>query len=85
MEPAEGYQVHGPWKPNLITLIGTVGLGELDPGIGDASCSGGCCLDEFVHDDQYVDRYQRTEYIHSLLPKANALDEQPRITIMPRP
>lgn len=84
MEPVERDQAQRLWKPNLITLIGSVGIEDGDPGIGDVSCSGDCCRDEFVHDDQYVDRKQRTEYINSLLPKASTLDEQPPITIMPR-
>lgn len=76
--PSEG----ALWKPRLSALIG---MPELEPTIGDDSCSGECCRDEFVYDDQYVDRKQRQEYIESLLPLANARDEQPPITIMPRP
>ncbi|KAF2438728.1 hypothetical protein P171DRAFT_397831, partial [Karstenula rhodostoma CBS 690.94] len=70
-----------PWKPKLSTLI-SVPLP--DSAVGDESCGGECCQDEFVYDDQHVDRKQRQEYIESLLPSKDAVDEQPPITIMPR-
>ncbi|PVI04586.1 hypothetical protein DM02DRAFT_556143, partial [Periconia macrospinosa] len=73
------------WKPILATLIGDDTTEENDNAIGDSSCSGDCCRDDYVHDDQYVDQKQSSEYINSLLPKANSLDEHPPITIMPRP
>jgi hypothetical protein len=71
-----------PWKPKLSTFIG---IPEGEPPTGDYTCSGECCREDFVYDDQYVDRKQRQEYIQSLLPDKDALDEQPPITIMPRP
>ncbi|EMD70221.1 hypothetical protein COCSADRAFT_177807 [Bipolaris sorokiniana ND90Pr] len=72
------------WKPELITLIGSVEAEEsID--IVPGSCRGDCCQNDYVHDDQYVDQKQRSEYINSLLPNSISLDEQPPITIMPRP
>ena len=69
------------WKPMLQTLIGNPVQEDIDEG----ACHGDCCRNEFVHDDAYVDRKQRAEYIDSLLPKASALDEQPPVAIIPRP
>jgi hypothetical protein len=71
-----------PWKPKLSTFIG---IPEELPPAGDDTCSGECCQEDFVYDDQYVDQKQTQEYIESLLPDKDALDEQPPITIMPRP
>ncbi|KAJ4303432.1 hypothetical protein N0V90_002326 [Kalmusia sp. IMI 367209] len=70
------------WKPHLSTIIG---MPAIDNGIKNISCNGDCCREDFVHDDQHVDRKQSSEYIESLLPKAGSLDEQPSINIMPRP
>ncbi|OAG06722.1 uncharacterized protein CC84DRAFT_1142712 [Paraphaeosphaeria sporulosa] len=70
-----------PWKPKLSSLIS---IPELDAP-GYVECSGECCRDENVHDDQYVDRKQKQEYLESLLPSKEAVDEQPPITVMPRP
>lgn len=74
------------WKPKLSTLVGTADTNESTlPALDDAPCSGACCRGEYVHDDQYVDKSQAADYINSLLPKVGSLDEQPPITIMPRP
>lgn len=69
------------WKPNLSSLVGM----DINLGTEVDSCSADCCRGEFVHDDQYVDSKQRGEYIDSILPKPNALDKQPPISVMPRP
>lgn len=85
-EAAERDRVQRLWKPNLITLIGHAWPEDLEPNdYVENACGGDCCRNEFVYDDQYVDRQQRTEYVNSLLPKTSILDELPPITIMPRP
>ncbi|GME52843.1 uncharacterized protein COCSADRAFT_177807 [Neofusicoccum parvum] len=73
------------WKPDLTMLIGNPSPEGDESDDEDESCKADCCRGEFVHDDSYVDQKQRNEYIESLLPKANAQDEQPSIAIMPRP
>lgn len=70
------------WKPKMSTLIGMPGK---DPETERNECIGECCRDDYVYDDQHVDAKQREEYIASLLPGKDAVDEQPPITIMPRP
>lgn len=38
-----------------------------------------------MHDDSYVDKKQRDNYIDSLLPDPSALNKQPPVSIIPRP
>ncbi|PKY03828.1 hypothetical protein P168DRAFT_254563 [Aspergillus campestris IBT 28561] len=69
------------WQPRLEMLIGESSseIEDKQPG-----CTGVCCENESVHDDIYVDEKQRTEYIDSLLPKGNVMDEPPSVAIIPR-
>ncbi|PMD40968.1 hypothetical protein L207DRAFT_427831 [Hyaloscypha variabilis F] len=75
-------QTKRSWKPELVTLIGNPVPEEIGE---EGACRGDCCRNQFVHDDAYVDRKHRAEYINSLLPKAGAVDEQPSVAIIPRP
>ncbi|KAK4104489.1 hypothetical protein N658DRAFT_513365 [Parathielavia hyrcaniae] len=46
--------------------------------------NGGCCRNEKVIFDTFVDRKQRSEYIESILPKKESPDEQPSVAVMPQ-
>ncbi|CAI6334350.1 unnamed protein product [Periconia digitata] len=85
-EIAEREHMQQQWKPVLITLIGSVVFEESDlTSSRTTDCQGDCCRNEYVHDDQFVDQKQSTDYVNSLLPNESNLDEQPPITIIPRP
>lgn len=77
------------WKPELKTMIGIPeaedGDQDGDQDAKDKDCMATCCLLDNVHDDSYVDKKQREEYVNGLLPEADAVNEQPSIAIIPRP
>ncbi|KAL3488082.1 hypothetical protein BJX62DRAFT_253566 [Aspergillus germanicus] len=73
------------WKPELEILLGDPGAEDEDGTEEGESCQAACCRRDIVHDDMYIDRKQRTEYIDSLLPKGEHNDQQPSIAILPRP
>ncbi|KAI0116394.1 hypothetical protein GGR51DRAFT_574691 [Nemania sp. FL0031] len=68
------------WKPNLETLIGSE-ENELDP--KQKICTAGCCRNERVHDDSYVEEKRNERFMHSLLPSSS--EEMPSVAIIPRP
>lgn len=74
--------MNNTWKPELNSLMDT---NEDSFRVSKTVCSGECCRDEFVHDDQYVDSKQMAAYIEGLLPSAGAVDEHPPIIVMSRP
>ena len=78
----EEENMNNTWKPTLVSLMDT---NEESFRVSKVVCSGECCRDEFVHDDQYVDGKQMAAYIESLLPPPDAVDKHPPIIIMPRP
>ncbi|KLU91598.1 hypothetical protein MAPG_10116 [Magnaporthiopsis poae ATCC 64411] len=73
------------WKPELKAMIGSPGAEDGDQDARDEFCREACCRFDSVHDDSYVDRIQRDEYVHGLLPEEGAMNEQPSIAIIPRP
>jgi len=77
------------WKPELATMIGNIntrkdGEEEVEVEVEERDCNAGCCRGETVYDDSYVDQQQSTEYVNSLLPDADTLNEQPSIAVVPR-
>ncbi|KAL2837693.1 hypothetical protein BJY01DRAFT_40597 [Aspergillus pseudoustus] len=73
------------WKPVLEILLGNSSTEEEEESGKGETCGAICCRQENVHDDMYIDRKQRTEYIDSLLPKSEHSEQQPSIAIIPRP
>ncbi|KAL2799443.1 hypothetical protein BJX66DRAFT_352309 [Aspergillus keveii] len=73
------------WKPELEILLGNSGAEDEEDTEKDETCQAACCRRDNVHDDMYIDRKQRTEYIDNLLPKGEQNDQQPSIAILPRP
>lgn len=74
--------MNNTWKPELNSLMDA---DEDSFRVSKTVCSGECCRDELVHDDQYVDGKQMAAYIEDLLPSAGAVDEHPPIIVMSRP
>ncbi|KAJ2895303.1 hypothetical protein MKZ38_006713 [Zalerion maritima] len=78
-------KVQQDWQPELKILVGGLPSEEHEQEEDKTPCRGPCCLAEAAHDDTYVDQKQSAEYIESLLPKPGASNEQPPVTIFPRP
>ncbi|KAL8366418.1 hypothetical protein RB595_004951 [Gaeumannomyces hyphopodioides] len=72
-------------KPELETIVGKPEAKDSDKDAPDEFCRATCCRGENVHNDSYVDKKQREDYVNGLLPDAGAVDEQPSIAIIPRP
>lgn len=73
--------IYKNWKPLLEELIGNPSDNEDD---GKRPCYGDCCIGQAVADDTGVDEKQKAEYLDSLLPRAQAINNQPSIAILPR-
>ncbi|KUI55602.1 ATPase family AAA domain-containing protein 3B [Cytospora mali] len=85
---AMGDEQQQAWKPNLEILLG----GPIsdpnendDDNVNDPTCHAGCYMDEYVHDDSYIDDEEGKDYVNSLLPKTSGPNEQPSIAIIPQP
>lgn len=68
------------WKPQLELLMGSQDDDDDDTRL----CNAACCRDQNVHDDQYVDESQKTEYINHLFPHTPGSDTQPSVAVIPR-
>ncbi|KUI64420.1 hypothetical protein VM1G_11209 [Cytospora mali] len=86
---AMGDENQQAWKPNLEILLGgpisDPNENDDDDNVNDPTCHAGCCVDEHVHDDSYIDDEQGKDYVNSLLPKTSGPNEQPSIAIVPQP
>ncbi|ETS84506.1 hypothetical protein PFICI_02531 [Pestalotiopsis fici W106-1] len=68
------------WKPELELLMGS----QDDEDDDKRPCNAACCMGQNVHDDQYVDESQKTEYINHLFPHSPGIDTEPSVAIIPR-
>lgn len=78
-ETAFSVEEQHDWKPELEILMSN---GDDDE--DERSCTADCCLEQNVHDDQYVDDKQQTEYIDRLFPSTGVLDGQSPVAVIPR-
>jgi hypothetical protein len=67
------------WKPD----IQRVTVPEQDSDSDAKACMAECCEYDIVHDDTYVDQKQAADYINSLLPKRQGVNELPSVAIIP--
>ncbi|KAL1630633.1 hypothetical protein SLS54_000504 [Diplodia seriata] len=75
------------WKPELL-LFQVVASSPKDALLGvvrNDECNAECCRGEWVYNDSLAQIRQREDYANSLLPRTNAVDELPPITIGSRP
>ncbi|OJJ42682.1 hypothetical protein ASPZODRAFT_137069 [Penicilliopsis zonata CBS 506.65] len=72
------------WQPRVEMAVGNNNTSTEEEYEEDQTCHGACCQNDNVHDDSYVEEKQREQYIGALLPKDNAVDEQPSVAIIPR-
>ncbi|KAF7538198.1 hypothetical protein G7054_g3188 [Neopestalotiopsis clavispora] len=68
------------WKPDLQMLMEDQEEDEEE----DRLCNAECCLNQNVHDDQYIDEKQKSEYIVRVLPGTGGADAPPSLAIIPR-
>lgn len=77
----EAFVRHAEWKPTVEQLAD----GDHEADTQDESeevCVDQCCKDEIVHDDAYVERNRKEEFIQSQLPEIHS--KPPSLAIFPR-
>jgi hypothetical protein len=79
-ETAFSIEEQQDWKPELQMLMEDQDEDEDD----DMLCNANCCLDQHVHDDQYIDEKQKVKYIDHVLPKTGGPDATPSLAVIPR-
>jgi hypothetical protein len=75
----EAFTKHRGWKPRVDQMISMRNDYKIE------SCHEGCCNNDRIHDDAYVEKKRNDEFKDSLFPPAWTLSKMPSVAIFPRP